>query len=735
MYSRKPPKLDFTPDNHYIIQNRRDFLDYSFKMSITDESLTLFQLGAPGQGYIGLVDLVTGDIHLIPSFNKNDGLLPLDKNGNRLPKFVKSVGLLGQMTGDLHEKACEHVNLWVSEDKPGKGPRRVLGFGVWKGGTGIKFLDKLPDRSGLIPDEFIFILNEDRFQLFYINEFREKSEVEIFNHPILFEYLNTNVSKSLSILRMPSEQRNFIESYIRNHCQPNKKGDSLTDVPIKSAKNRSTSQNAKAVQYSKEYTLWFTGRNRGHTAHADDLIRELPLNIFKKILYTIHVSLNAVMPKDLADPFFPQGVDGIADHLRLELDWMKPSERSLRILEYALFTQNRALVEEAMKLGGKIVNLPITVFIDDAIENHNKERIIHLMVEYAIKNREDTTRLIWEFHNKIKNSEENGQPLLPFFKKLLSEQILQLEKYHKPYIEWMDAAKYGRLEVIKELLETKAIDINYQLIDGATALYIAAEYDRYDIIKELLAHGADSSLGLNNGWNPLLVAADYSYVRALALLMQNIHDLSNFISSPKISDVKKSELFDTSIMRNRLPELIITIDDYFKMGNYPNFSQLREVYGHETVQEKLPRLISDGFDFRKVLGTLPPLQISILLDNKGILMKLPELLNKPGDFILIFRLEPGQIEAIFEKESIKILLLQIFESEEKFYNLAKKFFVTEDKKAAIIIGLNAFAGVSDNVKIHTVSSDGLFKTLDKKSEKKVPEVTANGFVAENLRLC
>jgi hypothetical protein len=140
-------------DKYFDIPKRPDFLDGSYHLNLTEQSKALFELGKPGQGYVGLVDLETGEIHLYPSFNKHDGLLRQDKYGNHFETeqsssthYVESREVLGSLTGDLHINAASELLLTQKS-----GTRRgLMGFGIWKAGCAVKFLNATPNITGLI---------------------------------------------------------------------------------------------------------------------------------------------------------------------------------------------------------------------------------------------------------------------------------------------------------------------------------------------------------------------------------------------------------------------------------------------------------------------------------------------------------------------------------------------------------------------------------------------------------
>lgn len=176
--------------SHYSIPYQPDFLKDNFKLSLTEQSRQLFQLGKPGQGYIGIVEIDTGDIHLLPSFNKNDGLLRLDSNGKPFRLSVETEQSLGGGAGDLHTRAAAKLKLGLKAGHEGL----LMGFGLWKAGPSVKFMSELPQNTlQLIPDDYLIIKrNSDKAEIYYVdNERKERilKEEDILKIPGLFEAL------------------------------------------------------------------------------------------------------------------------------------------------------------------------------------------------------------------------------------------------------------------------------------------------------------------------------------------------------------------------------------------------------------------------------------------------------------------------------------------------------------------------------------------------------------------
>jgi ankyrin repeat protein len=94
--------------------------------------------------------------------------------------------------------------------------------------------------------------------------------------------------------------------------------------------------------------------------------------------------------------------------------------------------------------------------------------------------------------------------MIELIKKHISAELNATKINGTPLIIW--AVEYGRLDIVKELLE-KGADVNLKDKYGHTALIRAAYNGRLDIVKALLEKGADVNLKDNFGHTTLIWAA------------------------------------------------------------------------------------------------------------------------------------------------------------------------------------------------------------------------------------
>lgn len=90
------------------------------------------------------------------------------------------------------------------------------------------------------------------------------------------------------------------------------------------------------------------------------------------------------------------------------------------------------------------------------------------------------------------------------------------------------ASSHGNTEIVRLLTRAPGSNVNRQLRDGATALYMAAINDHFDIVKHLVQNaGADASLSSADGCTPLFAAAHEGYPDIVEFLAKRSPALVN----------------------------------------------------------------------------------------------------------------------------------------------------------------------------------------------------------------
>lgn len=94
------------------------------------------------------------------------------------------------------------------------------------------------------------------------------------------------------------------------------------------------------------------------------------------------------------------------------------------------------------------------------------------------------------------------------YKSTSSENSSSIQMLH-------DSVRIGNLELIKDLIINKKVDVNTKEENGSTPLFIAAELGNTEILKTLLEAGAEVNAMNNFGHMPLHVASDPKTVKIL----------------------------------------------------------------------------------------------------------------------------------------------------------------------------------------------------------------------------
>lgn len=288
---------------HFHTPTCPHFLEADYKLEVTDESIKRFVASDGGRGFICVVDISQnpGKIHLIPSFNNQDGFLRCDKNGTpfstndsaNLYVAEELAGQLGDLPSQLHAQAARFLHI-DSLTQQGQ----LMGLAIWKGGVGIRFLDTLPDIEDpsiatenlrFVPHEYLVGRDwrSGKVILLYVNNKRTITEVTDVE-PSLQEALLQIPDSVHDMSALTMEQRMPIEILLRKRHENDK------EEVIKFAKNRSTSQNQYACQYTQEYRIYLSEKAKETAAgpHANILKRELPVFIFQKIMDSITTELS-----------------------------------------------------------------------------------------------------------------------------------------------------------------------------------------------------------------------------------------------------------------------------------------------------------------------------------------------------------------------------------------------------------------------------------------------------------
>lgn len=98
------------------------------QFTLTERSKALYKQGEPGQGFVYFLDVETGEIDLIPAYNKNDGRERKEFIYEGKNWAVESSDELGKSSGDAHTKALA----LLKKNNPEKN-RMIVAGGIFMG--------------------------------------------------------------------------------------------------------------------------------------------------------------------------------------------------------------------------------------------------------------------------------------------------------------------------------------------------------------------------------------------------------------------------------------------------------------------------------------------------------------------------------------------------------------------------------------------------------------------------
>jgi ankyrin repeat protein len=326
------------PIDEYIARIRKPFhlseawVNFeSREFLLTGKSIKLFDLGCPGQGYIGIVDSETDQIHLIPAFNDGDGIPRRDRLGGDFGgEYVTSKVGLGQGGHNAHLQAVIMCGLAKSREKNG-----LMGFSFWKGGLNVRFLSHVPKENELIPDEYICVHTSHGYVFYHVNH-------NLHCLPLTQKQFIYKIKKHKSIQAFDKKKYRKSTSHSSG---------------LKHFRNKSTHLNdgttiriggpSGAITYDEMFIHWSNIVYLYHFSHTNEIPRTLPVSVTSKIIQSVTDALHLPACRlSKKNGFFTRST---VRHLKEEMKYQ--INPILRLFEVAILMNNRDLALMALQQG------------------------------------------------------------------------------------------------------------------------------------------------------------------------------------------------------------------------------------------------------------------------------------------------------------------------------------------------------------------------------------------------
>lgn len=456
---------------HFRIPRMPHFLDEDVSIELTPESIRLYHEGRAKQGYIVIAELpdpaqVSEDqrlikIHLVPAFNKDDGQVDgLNKYGKKFTRYIKSTQALGNSAGDLHNMAVSALGL----GQKGGANGLIMGFGLWKGGMGIRFLSNDPEKSQCLPNEYLIVrrCSSSPWRLCVVEQNFSIVEVDLSDTPEL-EKIIEQLPETIDQQTLPLSVRESIENLIRISMGV----DQEETRQIGLVKNRSASQNLFSCEIDHGYAQFSSSQRSRRKCHSLTTKRELPFSVFQRYLNAICDQLNiSRIDLDNSSAVPSTGSSNLRNYFQIEKRWMGLSMEDRRRYQFSV-----------------------------AMEEGDKEQIELLWRDGADLNQRD----IDHFTPLNCATRFNHVELVEWL--LLKGVELNVED-NLGGIPLHYAIAWNNLHLLELLLARGANPDFRNRHDISVIFYALMENFNVDIIEMLLKYGADPDLQDNEGLSP-----------------------------------------------------------------------------------------------------------------------------------------------------------------------------------------------------------------------------------------
>lgn len=483
---------------------------------LTKLAKDLFKQGSPGQGYVGFVDLESGEIHLIPAFNKNDGKEHIDFICQGKNYTVVSEEPLGSNSGRAHIQGLATLGLGHKGNANGK----IVGFGIFKGDAQV--IEQFRNNS----------YSQNRFaieysELFLMCSYLPTATVHLVRAlplaicELIQEALLDGLPKENEQKREIKEFTSFNGCWEERYQLIRDKVEQLKTNLIMALITEEEDSAQRIYELIKKiqptFDLNLTLREDAITRICEEgrsLNERFPNNVLLNILVQInrpqainrltdlgyHMDINNIHPDDGLTPLhfaiLHQDIDFINILLsRSDIDVNVKNREGDTPLMQAIKSNQLDVVKLLLACDGIEVN---------ALNSYGVSPLLQACLGKTKQHRQILKLLLAHPHINVNLAPKNRPtPLIGAALRrdhvevvalLLAEKNIEVNAKYKGLTALMHAVSKGNLSIVKALLAHKDIDISYENSLGETALSIAKEKGYTKIATKLKAAMRKTSL-------------------------------------------------------------------------------------------------------------------------------------------------------------------------------------------------------------------------------------------------
>lgn len=190
-------------------------------------------------------------------------------------------------------------------------------------------------------------------------------------------------------------------------------------------------------------------------------------------------------------------------------------------LVYSIILRNEVCAQALLEVSGTDAtipdqngNTPLTLAIKIGCDIILQQLIHYHKVDTSAANESGRTAL----HEAVRIGRKSGVEIL--LGSLTNAKDKDVQDLHG-WTPLMIATFNGSLDLVQQLLETKAVDVNLRNENGTTALFIATNRGDLEVIRALLEASASSDIPDNDGCTPLMISAFRGDLEICKLLLQS----------------------------------------------------------------------------------------------------------------------------------------------------------------------------------------------------------------------